>query len=620
MRAGNLPLGGGRPRRAPPGLGLRPRRGSTLLRRVAPPGITFRLMSAVGDDSPLHSGTHHAYYRGMAQIGVGDARLRRSWVRPNSKRVQEGLLHHISATARTAARRDRRGATSRAVAEAAPPGTAGITRTTDWRDLIAERADRPLRQRRPQLAGTRSRRSPPRWRAKHVVCEEGRSGATRTRATTSGRQGRGNGREAHVRVQLPLRFRPCASRARDDRGGRARRDTPLPRPVSPGIGGDDVSLDTWRFHPDEAGSGALGDLMNARRRSRRGFLNGEIDTVSGFAHTFLPGRTVDDAVEAAVRVRQRLGRHARGDAPSRTAARNAFPVGDQRHEGAHSRSTWSGPERAAGPSAKTATAPRGFKTVLVSETDHPFWKYWWAAPATSSGGATRSCTSCTTCCGQSPRTPTSRPYGADFEDGYRASEVCDAIVRSGVSGNARDHHVSRRETLDVARGSSVSVCIPCSVTTTVSEWRNPPSSESYRARLDREDHARLEDGCGPRVSREGRLVVCATRCRDPCGWRQYGSRSFLLEVAHDGAVDVCARRAGPDCGETPPPAPRRRGRTARVAHPFGGPMTMPRSSSAFVAPDRGGSSPSRACHRPWNSIALRRQRAPHPLRVPICPR
>ena len=26
------------------------------------------------------------------------------------------------------------------------------------------------------------------------------------------------------------------------------------------------------------------------------------------------------------------------------------------------------------------------------------------------------------------------PYGATFEDGYRAAEVCDAIVRSGASG------------------------------------------------------------------------------------------------------------------------------------------------------------------------------------------
>ena len=26
------------------------------------------------------------------------------------------------------------------------------------------------------------------------------------------------------------------------------------------------------------------------------------------------------------------------------------------------------------------------------------------------------------------------PYGADFEDGYRAAEVCDAILRSARSG------------------------------------------------------------------------------------------------------------------------------------------------------------------------------------------
>ena len=26
------------------------------------------------------------------------------------------------------------------------------------------------------------------------------------------------------------------------------------------------------------------------------------------------------------------------------------------------------------------------------------------------------------------------PYGATFEDGYRASEICDAITRSGQSG------------------------------------------------------------------------------------------------------------------------------------------------------------------------------------------
>src|SRR3954470_1051258 len=63
--------------------------------------------------------------------------------------------------------------------------------------------------------------------------------------------------------------------------------------------GDDPSLDTWRFHPDEAGSGALGDL-GAHVVDLARYLCGEVATVSGFAKTFLPNRKVDDAVEAAV--------------------------------------------------------------------------------------------------------------------------------------------------------------------------------------------------------------------------------------------------------------------------------------------------------------------------------
>src|SRR5436190_1343141 len=63
--------------------------------------------------------------------------------------------------------------------------------------------------------------------------------------------------------------------------------------------GDDASLDTWRFDAGAAGSGALGDLGTHVTHLGR-FLNGEPSTVQGFTHTFLPGREVDDAVEAAV--------------------------------------------------------------------------------------------------------------------------------------------------------------------------------------------------------------------------------------------------------------------------------------------------------------------------------
>jgi predicted dehydrogenase len=30
------------------------------------------------------------------------------------------------------------------------------------------------------------------------------------------------------------------------------------------------------------------------------------------------------------------------------------------------------------------------------------------------------------------------PHGATFEDGYRAAEICDAIVRSGESGTREE--------------------------------------------------------------------------------------------------------------------------------------------------------------------------------------
>ena len=63
--------------------------------------------------------------------------------------------------------------------------------------------------------------------------------------------------------------------------------------------GDDPTLDTWRFHADEAGSGALGDL-GAHVIDLARYLVGEIASVSALVRTFLPGREVDDAFEAAV--------------------------------------------------------------------------------------------------------------------------------------------------------------------------------------------------------------------------------------------------------------------------------------------------------------------------------
>jgi predicted dehydrogenase len=192
--------------------------------------------------------------------------------------------------------------------------------------------------------------------------------------------------------------------------------------------GDDPTLDTWRFHADEAGSGALGDLGTHVIDLAR-FLAGEIAGVSALVQTFIPGRQVDDALEAAVSfqngavgtieaTRLALGR------------RNAFQweINGTKCSLAFDMERLNELQlfRADGDRA------RGWKTVLVSEADHPFWDLWWPPGHIIGWGETfvhevhhllRAIV----------EDGDVAPYGATFEDGYRAAEVADAIVRSSAN-------------------------------------------------------------------------------------------------------------------------------------------------------------------------------------------
>jgi predicted dehydrogenase len=194
--------------------------------------------------------------------------------------------------------------------------------------------------------------------------------------------------------------------------------------------GDDPGLDTWRFHPDEAGSGALGDL-GAHVVDLARYLIGDVATVSGLVKTFLPGRQVDDAIEAAVEFEN----GAVGTMESTRLAlgrRNAFQweINGAKASLAFDMERLNELQvfRADGDRA------RGFKTVLVSEPEHPFWEHWWPPGHIIGWGETfvhelhhllRAIV----------EDGDVAPYGATFEDGYRAAEVCDAIVRSGQTGN-----------------------------------------------------------------------------------------------------------------------------------------------------------------------------------------
>jgi predicted dehydrogenase len=186
-----------------------------------------------------------------------------------------------------------------------------------------------------------------------------------------------------------------------------------------------TTADAWRFHKDEAGSGSLGDL-GAHVIDLARYLVGEIATVAASTRTFMDGREVDDAFEAVVEF----------DSPAvgtieatRVAAgrKNAFRWEINGTKG----SLCFDLERLN--ELQHSEGTKGFRTILVTEADHPFWEWWWPhghiigwehtfvheihhlLTAIAGKGEVAS-------------------HGATFEDGYRVAEVCDAILRSARSG------------------------------------------------------------------------------------------------------------------------------------------------------------------------------------------
>jgi predicted dehydrogenase len=200
--------------------------------------------------------------------------------------------------------------------------------------------------------------------------------------------------------------------------------------------GDDPSLDTWRFRPDEAGSGSLGDLGSHLIDLAR-FLVGEVSSVASIARTFVPGRHVDDAIEAAVEFEggpigtievSRLALGHRNGLRWEINGSNASLVFnlDRLNE-----------LRIYRPHADKA---RCFQTVLVSELDMPSWSWWWPPGHLIGWEDTFVCELHHLLTAIAEDTDVA-PHGATFEDGYRAAEVCDAILRSAESGQREDSFI-----------------------------------------------------------------------------------------------------------------------------------------------------------------------------------
>jgi predicted dehydrogenase len=194
---------------------------------------------------------------------------------------------------------------------------------------------------------------------------------------------------------------------------------------------------SWRLQADQAGSGALGDLGTHIVDLAR-HLVGEISEVGALTKTFVPDRPgghvdVDDAFAAVVAFdsgavgtleasRFCLGRK-NGLTFEINGSKGSLRFELERLNELQVHLAGSRPgERA-----------QGFRTVLVSEPDHPFWRFWWPQGHMIGWEHTFIHELHHFLTAIREDGPVG-PYGATFEDGYRASEVADAIARSARSG------------------------------------------------------------------------------------------------------------------------------------------------------------------------------------------
>jgi predicted dehydrogenase len=197
----------------------------------------------------------------------------------------------------------------------------------------------------------------------------------------------------------------------------------------------------WRLDKSVAGSGALGDL-GAHIIDLARFLVGEISSVGAMMRTFiderpLPDSTgsgkvdVDDAFVSVVEFEN-------GAIGTLEATR--FAGGRKNHQVIEINGEkgsicfdlermnelqvyWVGEE---------PTETQGFHNVLVTEGYHPWWENWWPHGHIIGWEHTfvHELTHLLDCIVNDGDVA---PYGATFEDGYRAAVVCDAILGSAAS-------------------------------------------------------------------------------------------------------------------------------------------------------------------------------------------
>ncbi len=203
--------------------------------------------------------------------------------------------------------------------------------------------------------------------------------------------------------------------------------------------GLDRAIGGWRFDQARAGSGALGDLGSHLVDLGRYLLGAEVEAVSGQLRTFVDERDgartgVDDAFEALLEFD---GGAVGTLEASRVCAGRLnqlqFEVNGERGTLAFDLERLSELQLFQADADPRASGPR---RVLTTASAHPFSEHWW--PAGHLIGWEHSFIHQTIHLLSAIRSGAAvRPHGADFEDGYRAAAVCDAIAASAESASRR---------------------------------------------------------------------------------------------------------------------------------------------------------------------------------------
>ncbi|HEX5217747.1 MAG TPA: Gfo/Idh/MocA family oxidoreductase [Vicinamibacterales bacterium] len=194
----------------------------------------------------------------------------------------------------------------------------------------------------------------------------------------------------------------------------------------------------WRFDKALAGSGALGDIA-AHVIDLARFLVGEIAQVSGELTTFIRERplpaapkkkgkvTVDDAAMALVKFAN--GATGTIEATRLATGRknaNRFEINGSKGSVAFDLERMNELELY----LESDPAPlRGFRRILVTESDHPFVKAWW--PPGHIIGYEHTFTH--TVFDLLDAMADGRPVAPNFADGVRNQEIMDAIEKSSLS-------------------------------------------------------------------------------------------------------------------------------------------------------------------------------------------